>query len=113
MFVKDVNTYGDVVDPDQVRSGEGDSITTPDVLVVEVADLDVLDNDILASKAQALALDDTLGSDTEDSLVGSNLDGCFRGLVVSDCLGDLACWAGVQQDTLALVSGTPACACFR
>lgn len=99
-----------MVNPDEVRSGKGDSITTPNVLVVQIADLDVLNNDVLARKAQALALDDTLGSNTQEGLVGSNLDGCLRSFVIGDGLGDLTCGAGVQQDTLALVSGSPACA---
>ena len=52
-----------MVDPDEVGSTEGESISTPDVLVVQVADLDVLDDDVLAGEGEALALDDALGAD--------------------------------------------------
>lgn len=108
-----MSTYGNVVDPDEVGSTEGESISTPDVLVVQVADLDVLDNYVLASEGKTLALDDTLGSDTKDSLVGANLDWVLRGLVVGDCLLDRSSIARIQQDTLALSTGSPVCAYFH
>jgi hypothetical protein len=101
-----------MIDPDKVGSGEAESISTPDILVVQVADLNVLYNDVLASKAQALALNDTLGTNAEEGLVGSDLDGRLRGLVVSDGLLGLARSAGVLQDSLALSSSSPACACI-
>lgn len=107
---KQISTYGYVVNPDEIGSGEGERISTPDVLVVQVADLNVLDNDVLASKGQALALNDTLGPNTQDGLVGTNLDGLLCGLVVGDSLLDLTGIACVQQDTLALGSSSPACA---
>ena len=85
-----------MVNPDEVSSGERESISTPDILVVQVTDLNVLDNDVLAGEGQTLALYDTLGSNTQDGLVGTNLDGRLRGLVVSDGLLDLASITGVQ-----------------
>lgn len=105
-----MDSYGNVVNPDEVGSGKGESISTPDILVVQVADLDVLNNDVLACKGETLALDDTLGSDSEDSLVATHLDGVLRGLVVSGGLLNLSSIASVQQDPLALGTGSPACA---
>lgn len=102
-----------MIDPDEISSGEGQSISTPDVLVVQVADLNVLNNDVLAGKGQTLALDDTLGPYTQDGLVRGDLDGLLRSLVVSDSLFDLTSIAGVQQDTLTLGSSSPARACLR
>lgn len=67
--------YCNMVDPNEIGSAEGESISTPDVLGVQVADLNVLDNYVLAIEAQTLALYDTLGTNTEDCLVGSDLDG--------------------------------------
>ncbi len=96
-----------MVDPDEVGSTKGESISTPDVLVVQVTNLDVLDDDVLASKGEALALDDTLGSNTYDRLVGTDLDGVLCGLVVGNSLLDLTSTAGIKQDTLALGSSPP------
>jgi hypothetical protein len=45
-----------VVDPNQVGSGKGQSIPAPYILVVQVADLDVLDNDVLPAKLRPLPL---------------------------------------------------------
>lgn len=77
---------GDVVDPDQVSAGQGDGITTPDVLGVQLGDTDVLDDDVLhaVGHAQTLALDDSRGARAEDGLVRGDLDGVQTGLVVSD-----------------------------
>lgn len=71
-----------VVDPDLVGAVEGDGIATPDVLRVQVGDVDVLDDDVLcsAADAEALAHDDALVSDTDDTLVASKvnwLSGCI------------------------------------
>lgn len=77
---------GDVVDPDQVSAGEGDGITTPDVLGVQLGDADVLNDDVLhaVGHAQTLALDDSGGARAEDGLVRGDLNGAQTGLVVSD-----------------------------
>jgi hypothetical protein len=108
-----VGPYSNVVNPDEISSGEGESIPTPDIFVVQVTDLYVLDNDILAGKGESLSLDYAFGSDAQDSLVGANLDGVFRSLVVSGGLLDLTCTTSVQQDALALCSSSPACACLH
>lgn len=96
-----------MIDPDEVRTGEAECVAAPDVLVVQVADLDVLDDDILSSKGQTLALDDAFGANPEDRLVGPDLDGRLCSLVVSHCLLDLSSTARVQQDALAFRPGTP------
>lgn len=76
----------DVVDPDQVGPGEGDGVTSPDVLGVQLRDADVLDDDVLhaVGHAQTLALDDSGGAGAEDGLVRGDLDGAQAGLVVGD-----------------------------
>jgi hypothetical protein len=76
----------DVIDPYQIDVVNGDSITTPDVLGVEVRDVNVLDDDVLhtGDKAQALALDDTLAADTNDGLVGLDVDSQRGRLIVGD-----------------------------
>lgn len=77
---------GDVVDPDQVGAGQGDGITTPDVLGVELRDADVLDDDVLyaVGHAETLALDDSGGARAEDGLVRGDLDGAQTSIVVGD-----------------------------
>lgn len=65
----DGDTYSDVIDPDEISSGKGESISTPDVLVVQVTDLNVLDNDVLAGKGESLSLDNALVSNTQNGLV--------------------------------------------
>lgn len=93
-------TYGDVVEPDLVSFVDGDSITTPDVLRVDVCDSDVpmisrlacipikpsrlrptqgfnlLDDDVLdtVDDAQTTALNSTLAALTNQGLVGANGD---------------------------------------
>lgn len=75
---------GDVVDPDQISAGQGDGITTPDVLGVQLGDADVLDDDVLhaVGEVETLALDDSGGPITEDGLVGGDVDGVQTSVVV-------------------------------
>ena len=80
-----------MVDPDEVCAAESERIATPNVFVVQVAHLDVLDDDVLASELQALALYYTFVADAYNRLVGADLDGRFGRLVVGHCfLGRLA-----------------------
>lgn len=68
----------------------GDSITTPDVLRVDVREAHILDDDVfnVAGHPDTLALDDTLVALTDQGLVGSNGHSKHTSLVVSDA-GDL------------------------
>jgi hypothetical protein len=62
-------TYGvRLTNPDLIRSGNCDGVTTPDVLRVEVRDMDVLDNHVLR------AVGDTKTLTTEDTFAS---DACF------------------------------------
>jgi hypothetical protein len=76
----------DVVNPNEVAAVEGNSITTPDILRVQVGDVDVLNNDVLhaAGDTETLANNDTSAALPVDGLVGANLDGVETGLVVPD-----------------------------
>lgn len=76
--------------------------------MIQIADLDVLDNNILTGKGQTLALDDTLRTNAQDSLVRSNLYRILCSLVVSNCLFDLTSVARIEQDALAFVACAPA-----
>lgn len=77
---------GAVVDPDEIGVVDGDSITTPDVLRVQVGNVNILDNNVLgtADHADTLALDDALAANTDEGLVGSDVDAEQTGLVVLD-----------------------------
>lgn len=83
-----------MVDPDIASAIKSDGITTPDVLGVELADGDVLDDNVgnATSKTQALSKKDTLLAITNDGLVALDLDRVERSLVVLDVN---ACSAGL------------------
>lgn len=77
---------GDVINPDHVGAVNGDGITTPDVLRVDLGETDILNNDVLdvASHADTLALDDTLAALSNQRLVGLDSDSEHTSLVVGD-----------------------------
>jgi hypothetical protein len=74
-----------MVNPDQVRAIQGDSITTPDVLGVQLGDVNILDDNIANAIAntQTLATKNTRAADTNDGLVRGNIDTLESGLVIS------------------------------
>jgi hypothetical protein len=80
------STYSHVVDPDVAGAIKSDGITTPNVLGVELADGDVLDDNVVnaTSKTQALSEKHALLSVTNDGLVALDLNGVERSLVVLD-----------------------------
>lgn len=73
-----------MVDPNLIRSIKSDRITTPDVLRVQLSDVDVLNNDIADTvlQSQTLAPNDTLAAHTDDGLVGRHIDALNGSLVV-------------------------------
>ena len=77
---------GHVVDPDHVGAVESDSVTAPDVLGVELGDLDVLDDDVVGTgnDTETLALNHTGAALTDDGLLGGNSDAKHAGIVVLD-----------------------------
>lgn len=76
-----------MIDPNQVAIIQGDGITSPDVLGVEIRNLNVLDDDILrpADDAQATALDHAGASGADQTLVTSDGNAERGGGVVLDC----------------------------
>ena len=82
----DGSTNSHVVDPDIAGAIKGNGITTPNVLGVELADGNVLDDDVgnATCKTQALSEKHTLLSITDDGLVALDLDGVQGSLVVLD-----------------------------
>jgi hypothetical protein len=88
------STDSHMVDPDVASTIKSDGITTPDVLGVEFADGDVLDDNVVnaTSKTQALSEKHALLSVTNDGLVALDLDRVERSLVVLDIN---ACSAGL------------------
>lgn len=88
------STNSHVVDPDIAGAIKSDGITTPYVLGVELADGDVLDDNVVnaTSKTQALAEKHALLSITNDGLVALDLNGVESSLVVLDIN---ACSAGL------------------
>jgi hypothetical protein len=75
-----------VINPNVVCSSQSNRVTTPDVLRVELGDVNVLDNHILDTVGQpdALALDDTFRPRADNRLVGGDLDGVKTSLIVGD-----------------------------
>lgn len=75
------SSYRDVVNPNQVGPIKRDGIATPDVLVVQVRDGNVLDNDIAAPHPQPLALDGSGAPNPKDGLVAADIYGLTGSLV--------------------------------
>jgi len=75
-----------MIDPHVTRAVKSDSITAPDVLGVELADSDVLDDNVgnATSKTQSLSEKNTALSIPNDGLVALDLNGVERSLVVAD-----------------------------
>lgn len=65
-----------MIDPDLVTVVEGNSITAPNVLWVELRNVDVLDDHITcaASNAQSFAADNSGVTDTDDTLVATDVE---------------------------------------
>lgn len=61
-----------VVDPDEVSAGEGDCVSTPDVLGVELGDVHVLDDDVglAVGDPETLSTDDTGAANSDNGPVG-------------------------------------------
>lgn len=78
-----------LTDPDAVGAVDGDGVAAPDVLRVELRDVDVLDDDVLCAvgDVQALAAEDAGGSRADDRLVGADGEAGDTGFVVCDLDG--------------------------
>jgi hypothetical protein len=99
-----------VVNPDHVAAIDGDSITTPYVLRVDISEAYVLDDDVLDTvrHPDALALDDTLGALTNETLVRADSHTGHTSLVVRDA-GDLRGLGLVVVAPSVLVDSDLAC----
>lgn len=75
-----------MIDPDHIAIVQGDGITTPNVLWVEIGNVNVLNDNVgcAANNTQTLALDDSLAAVAEDGLVGCNHHAEDGSVVVSD-----------------------------
>lgn len=80
------SSHLDMVDPDHIGTSNGDSITAPHVLRVDLSEVDVLDDNVLNAigHVDTLALDDTGGALADQGLVGLDLDRVPGSLVVCD-----------------------------
>lgn len=79
-------THLDVVDPYQVRTVQSDGVSSPDILGIQLRDVDVLDDDVAGSSLhiKSLSLDDTARADSDERLVGFDNDRIPGGWVVRD-----------------------------
>lgn len=73
-----------MVDPDVIRAVQGDRITAPDILRVQLGEVHILDDNVAdaADHAQALASDDALAANAHNALVRAHVDLLQRRLVV-------------------------------
>ena len=73
-----------MIDPDIGRAVEGDSITAPHVLRVDVFDFEVLDDHVVGTSgdSQAFAQDDTVPANTQNGLVARHHEGVPGCLIV-------------------------------
>jgi hypothetical protein len=72
-LVKSIRRRSERTNPNQISSVESYSVAAPDVLRVELGDVNILDDNVLRSvgNAETLATDHTLATDTDDRLVGA------------------------------------------
>lgn len=81
-----VITYLNVIDPDLISSSQSDGITTPNILRVQLSDVDVLDDDVAHSggEIETGAFNDTRGPRANQGLVRGDDDRVQASLVISD-----------------------------
>lgn len=111
---------GAVVDPDVISAIKSNSVSSPDNVRVKVGNVDVLDDDVLntVGETKALALDDTLRANTDDTLVRSNHNRVQTRLIILDGnLGGVGLIVGTPvvlvDSSLAIRASTPrSAACF-
>lgn len=103
-----------MVDPDEVSVIDGDGVSTPDVLGVDIRDSDVLNDDVLraADNTQTLALDNAGAALADQGFVRIDSDAENTGFVVADAdlggVGLVVVAPRVQVDGhLALGVSTP------
>ena len=71
-----------MIDPDVVRVGKRDGITSPDIFRIEVSNLDVLDDDVgNTSHSQTLSVEDRVGTSADQCLVRSYIDSLVGGKI--------------------------------
>lgn len=82
----------DVVQPDQVAAGHLECITTPDVLRVQLRNVNILEDDVrhVVDEAESLTPDDALVSNADNGLVGLDVDGVRGGNVIGHRDGGVA-----------------------
>jgi len=66
----------ELTDPHKIRAIYGDGVTAPDILGVEVCDVDILDDNILRAigHTKPLSTNDTFVPYTDDRFVGANVN---------------------------------------
>tara|TARA_R110002060_G_scaffold31524_6_gene42104 strand:- start:214 stop:534 length:321 start_codon:yes stop_codon:yes gene_type:complete len=94
-----------MIDPDIVGIRHADRVASPDILWVEVRDLDVLDDDVGdTGHSQTFAVEDSVGAETDECLVRGYVDALVRrdidGCGVGGCCSTTA--EGVEE---ALTTG--------
>jgi hypothetical protein len=75
-----------MVNPNVIGSVKSDSIATPDKVRVKVRNMNVLDDNVLNTigKTETLALNNTLGTNTNNALIRANHNRVQTGLVILD-----------------------------
>jgi hypothetical protein len=102
-----------VINPDEIGTIKSHGVATPNVLRVQFGDMDVLDDDVLGSlDVETLALDDTIGTDTNNGLVRVDNNRVKTSLIVGNInLGGLSLVVVAPvvlvDSSLAAGAGTP------
>jgi hypothetical protein len=75
-----------MVDPNEISIVEGNGVSTPDILRVDISNRDVLDDDILgtANNPQTLTLDDTGAALADQGLVGVHSDTKNTSIIIAN-----------------------------
>lgn len=83
---RSASPYLDVIDPDVRGAVESDSVAAPDILSVQVPDLEVLEDHVVraACDSESFASDNTIPANALDSLIARYHEWVEGSLVVSD-----------------------------
>lgn len=75
----------DVVNPDEVSAIQSNSIATPDVLGIQLRNVDILDDNVACTIAntQTLAANNTRAANTNNGLVGGYINTLDGSLIIS------------------------------
>lgn len=76
--------YLNVINPHKIRASKGDSVSSPNILWVQLSDVNVLNDDVLVAigNSETLSSDNTFGTDTDNRFVGADFERSNSGFII-------------------------------